>query len=40
MHSESNVSIAQVGYDELNKKKKLSLIETIFFVFLKCQTLF
>lgn len=39
MHSESNVSIAQVGYDRI-KQKKLSLIETIFFIFLKCQTLF
>lgn len=39
MHNESNVSIAQIGYDRI-KQKKLSLIETIFFIFLKCQTLF
>lgn len=29
MHNESNVSIAQIGYDRI-KQKKLSLIETIF----------
>lgn len=39
MHSESNVSIAQVGYDELNKKKTKFNRNDLFF-FLKCQTLF
>lgn len=34
MHNESNVRIAQIGYDRI-KQKKLSLIETIFFYLLE-----